>query len=56
MCWTVLRKSSRTDVLIVIYYIIFSAGCLEIVVMRTDMGRKEEADRDIVGQGAEQNI
>jgi len=52
----VLRKSSRTDVLIVIYYIISSAACLGIVVIRTDLGSKEQADRDTLRQGVEENI
>jgi len=42
--------------MIVIYYINFSAACLEIVVIRTDLGRKEQADRDTLRQGVEENI
>jgi len=49
----VLRKSGLLDILIVIYYISFLAACLEIVVNRTDLGRKEEADRDILWQGVD---
>ena len=50
-----LRKSIGTDVLIVIYYINFLAGFLEIVVIRTDLGRKEQAARDTLRQGVEEN-
>jgi len=50
----VLRKSSRTDVVIVIYYINSSAACLEIVVIRIDLGSKEQAERDTLRQGVEE--